>query len=106
MKNVDFSEVELGDVLFSHKVDLSNCKFPEKGDFIIVKNLPTTYIKVREIIEKDWSGEDKRQGLLLIDNFYNSDMKKGMPMDYIDTSYNKHLGFDFQKKFFDLMKSI
>ncbi|GAA5030081.1 hypothetical protein GCM10011506_18910 [Marivirga lumbricoides] len=106
MKNVDFLEAELEDVLFNYKVDLRDCKFQERGDFIIVKNLPTTYIKAREIIEKDWSREDKRQGLFLIDNFYNSEMKNGMPMDYIDTSYNKHLGRDFQKIFFDLIESI
>ncbi|MDB5014384.1 MAG: hypothetical protein JWQ25_2586 [Daejeonella sp.] len=105
MTNVDFKEAELKDVLFSHEVDISRCKFPVSENLIVIKNLDVTFSKIREVVSNRWEGEDRRQALFLIDNLYYSDMKKGMKMDVISTSFNNYLTIDFQNKFFDIIRS-
>lgn len=104
MENIDFSRANIKDILFLDHIDLSDCKFPANGDFIIVKNITKVFPKMRDYITQNWEGEDLRQGLSLIDNLYFSPKKQGMTLDLISTLHSKHLGEGFQERLDQLIK--
>ena len=84
MENIDFSECEIQDVMFENGINLERCIFPKKGKYIIVRNLPLVYKRLKEIIKNEWDGELKRVSLFWIDNLYFSKKKQEMPIDIIN----------------------
>ncbi|WP_285008667.1 pentapeptide repeat-containing protein [Pedobacter faecalis] len=106
MENVDFTEAELDDLLFLDEIDISSCRFPATGEFILVKDIHAVFPNMRAHIESEWEGEDRRQGLFLIDNLFYSEMKQGMKMDLISTVRNKYLTEAFQTRFFTFLKEV
>lgn len=84
MEEVDFSETKLVGVSFNYGIDLSRCKFPDNENYILVKNLAKTYNRVKEIMNKDWVGEEKRIGLGIIENVHFDSSRQNQYMDLID----------------------
>lgn len=105
MENVDFSKANLVGVSFSHSIDLSECIFPKGEDYILINDLKYTMEKVRYIIESEWKGEDKRKGLVLIDNVYFKKDKQDQLLDIIDTFPIASSDVEFDNKFFNLIRS-
>jgi uncharacterized protein YjbI with pentapeptide repeats len=109
MENVDFSGAKLIGVSFSHEIDLTNCIFPsDESQYIVVRNLRLVYSKLREIIEKEWTGEYKRLGLGFIDTIYFMRDRDNQPMDIVDKDLLTDEGkdSDFGEKFFQLIRQV
>ncbi|MDN5216397.1 pentapeptide repeat-containing protein [Fulvivirgaceae bacterium BMA12] len=109
MENVDFSEAELTGVSFINGIDLSNCIFPDDTDrYILVKNLKKVYYRAREIINKEWHGEEKRKGLGFIDVILYKPDRQNQEMDLIDKAFltDDDRDSEFGDKFFTLIKQL
>ncbi|WP_166664885.1 pentapeptide repeat-containing protein [Pedobacter metabolipauper] len=104
MENIDFSRANIKDILFLDEIDLTNCKFPATGDFIMVNNVTKLFPKLRDIVVKEWQDEDKKYALSLIDNLYYSPKKQGMTLDVISTIHSEHLGKEFQERLDQLIR--
>lgn len=104
MEKVDFTEAIFDWVLFTHEVDISNCKFSVSGEFILVKDIHSVFPYVRKVVEDQWAGEDKRHALFLIDNLYYDKKKQGMKMDIVSTMPSKHSSKEFQDRLFSLIR--
>lgn len=108
MDNVDFSEAKLIGVSFTDKIDLSKCIFPNNGNYLLVKNLGKVYTRMKEIISQEWSGEDKRKALALINNLYYTPNRQNQNFDLVDKYIITDEGRDkeFGEKFFSLLEQI
>lgn len=107
MKNIDFKEAELNGVSFIDGVDLSTCKLPSSGDYLLVSNLKLLYKKAKDIISMEWSGENKRIGLEIIDSLYYTKNHKSQKQDIIDKNFlTEQFGYDFADKFYALIATI
>ena len=104
MKNIDFSNSKLIGVSFSHEINLQNCTFPKSDQYIFIENLKDTMRKTRAIIESNWEGEYRREGLLLIDNVYFKKDKHDQSDDFIDTHPIASSDLQFDRVFFNLIK--
>jgi uncharacterized protein YjbI with pentapeptide repeats len=102
MMNVDFTEAELGDVNFSHGIDLSHCKFSLTENQVLVKNTAEVFSKVRKIIADSWTGKEREINLQMIDEHYRGPSKLDQQMDILE--HYPQYGND--RKFFELVKSI
>jgi hypothetical protein len=73
-----------------------------------VRNLRLVYSKLREIIEKEWTGEYKRLGLGFIDTIYFMRDRDNQPMDIVDKDLLTDEGkdSDFGEKFFQLIRQV
>lgn len=108
MINVDFTQAKLIGVSFEYSIDLSKCQFPTDNNYLLVKNLKSTYSKAREIIDKEWEGEAKRLGLGYIDQIFFCPKRQDQMMDFIDKHILERYGKnkDINERFFDLIKSL
>jgi len=105
MQNIDFSECCLKDVLFQNEIDLSSCRLPKGRNYIVVRNLPAVYNKMRETIVRQWSGEHRQTAMSWIDRALFGDHKKHMPMDIINRdSTPGHYPENLYARFFDLLE--
>lgn len=104
MQNVDFTRANIKDIMFQREIDLSGCKFPNDGDFILIKNVSKLFPKLRDFILKNWEGEELEQGLSLVDNLYFGPKKQGMTADVISTLHSEYLGIGFQEKLNQLIR--
>jgi uncharacterized protein YjbI with pentapeptide repeats len=67
MRNVDFSEAELWDVMFTGGVDLSHVILPKDGYHILFRHFDVALIRVRDIIDTlPWSEEDKKRAMICV----------------------------------------
>jgi uncharacterized protein YjbI with pentapeptide repeats len=109
MENVDFSKAELKSNCFSDEIDLSRCIFPkDDSKYILVRNLKEVYEQAKQLISKEWSGEDKRKAVSFIDNLFYRPDHQNQPMDLIDKNLLTDEGKDqeFGEKFFNLIREI
>jgi uncharacterized protein YjbI with pentapeptide repeats len=107
MKNIDFTGAELNGVSFINGVDLSSCKLPSSGDYLLVSNLEHLYKKAKGIISVEWAGENRRIGLEIIDSVYYTKNHKSQKQDIIDKKFlTEQFGFDFADKFYALIAAI
>lgn len=106
MQNIDFTRANIKDIMFQNGIDLSGCKFPTNGDFIMVKNVSKLFPKLRDFILKNWEGEELEQGLSLVDNLYFGPKKQGMTADVISTLHSEYLGKGFQEKLYLLIREF
>lgn len=108
MDNVDFSEAKLIGVSFTNKIDLSKSIFPNNDNYLLVKNLEKVYTRMKEIINQEWLGEDKRKALAFINNIYYTPNRQNQSFDLVDKFIVTDEGKDneFGKKFFNLLKNI
>jgi uncharacterized protein YjbI with pentapeptide repeats len=106
MINVDFSQAVMRDVVFSDGIDLTKTKFPQGEEYIFIKDIASTFKRVRKIIDTSWEGEDKRVGLFLIDNWYYSKNpnKLEQASDFIDAISREESFPDLAPKFFRLIR--
>lgn len=106
MVNVDFTEAELRGVSFSDSIDLTQCHFPENEMYIYIENLNQLMSKVRLAIEQNWTGENKRKGLALLDDVYFTKHKTNQNQDFIDMFPIPTSDADFDELFFGLIKTM
>lgn len=59
MTNIDFSEAHMVGVSFINSIDLNRCIFPNNENYIIVKDIYTTFSKARELINRVEFGRKK-----------------------------------------------
>jgi hypothetical protein len=102
MKNVDFSQCELHDTSFTHGIDLSNCRFPNDKNYILVKDLKKVYGKVKQVIAETWEDPDRAVYLRIIDQAYFEKSRQNQQMDLLDCR-PQHKE---DKRFFELIKRI
>lgn len=108
MNNVDFYEAQMIGVSFINGIDLNKCVFPNSENYIIVKDIHTTFSKVKETVNKDWSLEERRIANNLIDNLYLSENRLHQKMDLIDkfSLIDNGKMQEFGEKFFNLIKTM
>ncbi len=80
MKNVDFSGAELRFVGFSNGIDLTTCKFPDKG-YMRVPHPQRTYQRALEIVLTEWQGTDKETGRKYLQAVLNNLFREEQPFD-------------------------
>ena len=90
MENVDFSEAKLVGNVFSYGVDLSTCKFPDNGDYLLMYNYKITFQKAMEIVKNSWPNNEieKAESILMI---YSGKQYEDQSMLFID----KHLFVEY-----------
>ena len=106
MTNVDFSECKMIGVSFINGIDISNCKFPNNENYIVIKDIQKTFNEVLHIVDKEWDAEEKRIAKNLINNIYFSQERQSQKMDVVDKflltdNTNKQ---EFGEIFFNLIK--
>ena len=67
MLNVDFSEAELHLVAFRNNCPLTSIILPQDGKHYYFKYSLATITKMKEIIQKEWNGEARKEGMLYCD---------------------------------------
>jgi uncharacterized protein YjbI with pentapeptide repeats len=106
MKNVDFTESKLIGVVFKNAIDISECLFPKDENYILIKNIHSTYKKAIKIIENEWEGENRRIGIDMINGVCYGEDHRQQEMDLLD----KHIlleaciSIEFADKFYRLIK--
>lgn len=83
MMNVDFSEAVFDDVNFSHGIDLSHCRFPQQEYLIVIKNVKAVFEKAKQIITDTWTGKERDQFIMLIDEGYYGPHRREQAMDVL-----------------------
>ena len=68
MINVDFSEAWFDGVNFTHGLDLSKITLPKKNRLIFIRDGPKVMARALQIVEQQWSGEERRLGVGVIKN--------------------------------------
>ncbi|WPU98893.1 pentapeptide repeat-containing protein [Mucilaginibacter sp. cycad4] len=107
MKNVDFTRAELNGVSFINGVDLSTCKLPALGDYLLVSNLAELFAEVKATITSEWGGEHMRIGLQVIDLIYYTNHHTNQKLEIVDKTFLiEQFGSDFAEKFYGLVKRI
>ena len=107
MEDVDFTQATLVGVTFKNGINLSNCKFPEDENCLVLKNIKQAFGKAKEKINSNWTGVDKRIGLYIIDNVYYTNEYRDQDIRVIDKYVLTDLfGEKFSNIFFELMKEI
>ncbi len=107
MKNVDLTEAELNGVSFIDGVDLSSCKLPTSGDYLLLNNLELLYKKAKNIISLEWTGENKRIGLEIINSIYYTKNHRNQKQDIIDKKFlTEQFGYEFADKFYMLIVNL
>lgn len=105
MKNVDFSEAQLIHPSFNYGMNLTCCIFPTGEDYIIIKDYAYTMQNVRRIIESEWLGEEKREGISMLDVVLfkkdKRDSGKNILLNMRSLSFHNS---DLDRKFYNLIK--
>ena len=116
MDGVDFENARLRYVNFDG-VDLTRCRFARDGRHLVIRNQHEVFVRVRDVVSREWPGCDRQAALDELDGMYLSveklhgmfvtEDKLKQPVavinldDYID-SYGKELG----AKIFALIASV
>lgn len=107
MINVDFSDAQLYGVSFIDGVDISTCKLPKQGEYLLVNDLEAVYSQVHDVVKQEWYGEDKRLGLDIINNIYYTKHHKNQNQDIVDKAFlTEQFSPEFGNRFFELIKRI
>jgi len=70
MHNVDFSEAELWDVMYTGGLDLTQVILPQDGSHILLHHFDVALIKIQEILDTlSWSEEDKKRAMITTRSF-------------------------------------
>jgi hypothetical protein len=85
MLRVDFTEAELSGVTFAHSIDLSACIFPANSErYLLIENLSDVYQAAKDIIVREWKGEDERKGISFIDQILFQGSHQKQKIDLVD----------------------
>jgi uncharacterized protein YjbI with pentapeptide repeats len=107
MENVDFREAKLMGVSFIDDIDLATVMFPDDDNLLIIPDQRRVYLRAREIIDSDWTGEDRRIALTLMENLFVTDRKKGQKTDVlIKTDFSEPVGEEFAERLFALLENV
>jgi uncharacterized protein YjbI with pentapeptide repeats len=70
MRNVDFSEAELWEVMYTGGLDLSHVILPQDGNHILLCHFDVALTKVRDIMDTlAWSEEDKKRVMISVKSY-------------------------------------
>jgi uncharacterized protein YjbI with pentapeptide repeats len=107
MERVDFSGADLRHVAFTDGIDLSSVIFPGDDNHLVLCNQREVFLKAREIIEKEWVGEDRRIALSMMDDIHLREIKKEQKMDLVNKKDNSEFfGERFANDFSSLLKEV
>ncbi len=105
MRNVDFSEAELRGVSFRNDINLSEVRFPQDENHLVLYHQREVYLEARRVIKSTWKGDDQRKALNLMKSLYLKDDKKNQLMDVYNKKDDlKYFGEDYANRFFNLLK--
>lgn len=106
MEQVDFSAAQFRFVGFSHGINLTKCSFPNDGNSFVIRNPRACFGKVKAIIEHEWSPNDKKRALHLIDTFLFTKNHESMPVLYFYKRPVAESLQEFDDKLFALVKQV
>lgn len=107
MVNVDFTRAVLDSVGFLHGIDLSRCLFPASDSYLYIsKNRRKVFEMVRDIIDRQWNGSNKKRAIMLIDNYFLSEAQIENNMDFLNKHSLSNNDEEFKDAFFKLIKSV
>ncbi|MDY7077417.1 MAG: pentapeptide repeat-containing protein [Chloroflexota bacterium] len=68
MKDIDFSEAELWDVVFTNNCDLSQVIPPQDGKHVLFRDWPGTLVEAWQEVEQKWEGVFREEAVRHLDN--------------------------------------
>ena len=97
MKNVDFSGAELIDVGFSDGIDLTTCRFPERG-YLRIAHPRRAFKRALEIVMTEWRGSEKETGRKYLQAMLDNHFREEQPLlvirpeDYTNSPLGRTVG--------------
>lgn len=105
MDNVDFSGAELVAVDFCYNIDLSRCTWPnDRSTFILIDN-HFNFFKYLKTEFENWSEEDKRIAIGIIDLYYLDKRHENQRIQFVDRiGLEQEFGKEFTDRFWAIIK--
>jgi hypothetical protein len=90
IEEVRFENTNVDDLVLGGNLKIINCDLPQGDNYLRIRNPFLVYNKCLLYINENWTGEQKRIGVISIDSY----ISKGIVSqneDFVTFSYNRHL---------------
>jgi len=105
MDNIDFSEA-IFKYISLEGVDITNCQLPNDDSILVIRNQHAVFLKVREVIANEWTGEAQRIFLGILQDIYLTDRTSKQPIEIINKDYYREYVPEVGGQFVELLERI